>query len=234
LDFLGHPPPQYQALVIGGDDQLSMAVVGNHIQYIPDAQPHAQQPQPQRCTAGDGLDLHTLAFSGAIEGDHKILSGHALPTYSVQLHPVLKHMKSILGGDFQLQLLHRFILKLEDAFAFGADHVIMVLPEVEMFITEFAVVEAVLFCKTVVTHQIDGLFYEINIQGWILPMHQIRQLLNRNMVLRMQKNFQDRQPIIESPDAILLEQFFELVFFLLMNGMCRHGNAPAFGPKQRY
>jgi hypothetical protein len=136
-------------------------------------------------------------------------------------------MKPIFGGNFQLQLLDGFILKLEDAFAHGADHMIMVLPEVEMFIARFDVVETVLFGKTVMAHQLDGLIYEVDIQGAALLVHQRHQLLNRDVVFRLQKDIENRQPIVEPTDAILHEELLKLFFFLLVDGMCRHGNTPA-------
>ena len=54
------------------------------------------------------------------------------------------------------------------------------------------------------------------------------------MMLRAQKDVQNGQPLIEPADAILFEQFFKLLFFLLVDGMCRHGYAPACGPGKQF
>jgi hypothetical protein len=48
-------------------------------------------------------------------------------TDTVDLHFVLEHMETVMGGYLQLQPLQLIICKFDDPAAFGADHVIVML-----------------------------------------------------------------------------------------------------------
>jgi hypothetical protein len=67
-----------------------------------------------------------------------------------------------------------------------------------------------------VGHQIEGVLDEIRtviVSGLLQPHH---QFCPGDVLLDFKKNFQNREPILESVDALLLEKFLELRFFLFV------------------
>jgi hypothetical protein len=135
---------------------------------------------------------------------------------------VLEQMKSALRGDLKLELLHGLVLKLKDAFALGANHVVMVLAQMMVLIAGLAVIEQVFPGKPVMAHQFDGITDKLELQACALGIHQDVQFLSRHMMFGGQKNFQHGQPILEPIDSILLEKLYELLFFLLVNRLRSH------------
>jgi hypothetical protein len=225
LNLLGQAPTDDQALEIRRHHHLTLVHVADNFNLIADTQPHAQQAQAGRGPSGKTFDFQPLAPPGIVQGNHDIAPVQTLPADAIEFHPVLEQVKTTFGGDLNLKLLYGLILKLKDAFAFGANHVVVVLAKVMVLIAGLAVVEQVLPGKPIVAHQVNGIANKFQFQSRTLGLDQVGQFLGRHMVFGGQENLQHYQPVFESIDSILLEKLYELLFFLLMDCLCSHGNA---------
>jgi hypothetical protein len=137
--------PDHQALIFKADDKLARHHVGNNLNLIIDTQPHGKQAQPGFGSADESFDNQTLTPFSGIQRIEKFPFVEALTAKSVQFHFMLKQMKSLCSGDFQLQLLQMGIFELDDLSALGAYHVVVMLPQMPMFISGLAIVESI-FC----------------------------------------------------------------------------------------
>ena len=61
---------------------------------------------------------------------------------------MLQHVEAAGGGDLNLVFFQPIFLELEDLAALGADHVVVVLPQVMMLVADHPVVEAALASET--------------------------------------------------------------------------------------
>jgi hypothetical protein len=120
------------------------------------------------------------------------------------------------------------IFELDDLSALGADHVVVMLPQMPMFISGLAIVESILLCKTVAAHQIDGVRHKFGGQSMTVSIDQFGQIFGGHMVFGSQKNVKNGQAVIEAINAILFEQLYKLLFFLLMDGMRSHYVPPRY------
>jgi hypothetical protein len=130
---------------------------------------------------------------------------------------VLEHVKPVIAGDRQLEGLQGIVFEFDDVPAFGADHMVVVLPQMTMLIIDFAVVECVFLGKTEAAHQFEGFEDEIRLENHSLRLQQPGKTADGHMALGFQKPLQNPEPILEAIDLLLLEEFFELFFFLPVN-----------------
>jgi hypothetical protein len=127
---------------------------------------------------------------------------------------VLQGMKSEFRGDFQLENFQFFILKLEDGIAPGTDHVIVVLAQMHVFISDMTIFKPVFLRKSEPAHQFERLENKVGGQGEPVLFDQGNQFSNRHMMFGIQKNLKHFQPVIKMIHSFLFKEFFELFLFL--------------------
>jgi len=123
-------------------------------------------------------------------------------------------MESAIGGNLNLEVFQVFILKFNYFSAFCADHVIMVLSQVAVFISELPVIEPISLSKPVAAHELQRVSYKI--AGVIIAgvIKDLDQFSGGDMLLFLEECFQDVVSVFKSIDLFLVEKLFELFLFL--------------------
>jgi len=126
------------------------------------------------------------------------------------------------SGDLGLEALQFFIPELQDLSALGANHVIVVLSQVPVFVSHLAVVESVFLRKSEPAHQLQGVPNKIGRKGVSVIVEYLNEFTRGDVVLDLEKNLENRVPALKLIDMLLLEEFLELFFFLVMNPLHRY------------
>ena len=142
---------------LGGNHDLTLVLIGNDLDGIADPESHGHQPHPGTGPAADLFNQKPFTRAGHVERHQQGPILQAVGANAVDFHFVLQHVETDGGCDFYLQGFHLFIVKLEYFFALRADHVVMMVSEVMVFIADLAVVEPVFAGKAETAHQIQGL-----------------------------------------------------------------------------
>jgi hypothetical protein len=123
-------------------------------------------------------------------------------------------MKSEFRGDFQLENFQFIILKFNNGIASGTDHVIVVLAQMHVFITDMTIFKPVLLCKSEPAHQFERFQNKVGGQGVPALFGQGNQFSNRHMMFGIQKDLEHFQPVIKMIHGFLFKELFELFLFL--------------------
>jgi hypothetical protein len=86
-------------------------------------------------------------------------------------------VESVLGRNLNLVGFEAVIPELNDSAAFGANHVVMVIAEVEMFVTHNAVVKSALACKPQTAQQFQGIAHKLRAEFGALRLESVYQLV---------------------------------------------------------
>ena len=74
---------------------------------------------------------------------------------------VLEHMESVGRSGIYLQFLNLIFFEFNDLSAFCANHMVMMLTQVPVFVTNSAIIKLTLMSKTETTHQLKGVPDEV-------------------------------------------------------------------------
>jgi hypothetical protein len=140
---------------------------------------------------------------------------------------MLKHVKTMGGGDILLESLQVFIFKFGDTAASGTDHMVVVLAKVPMFIAGLPVVKGALLGKPEAAHHMKGLADEIERQVEVLLQKHLMKLLGGQVLFRLEKHLQNFQTLFKLVDIRVFEERFEMLFFSMMQRF--HNNLSAGG-----
>ena len=136
---------------------------------------------------------------------------------SVDFQFVLQHVKPLGSCDLDLQLLDPILFEFQYFSAFGADHMIMVLTQMPVFVKNHATVKTALMGKSKTAHQLKGFVDEIPFQFPTVAFQQPYDILDGHVLFGLQESLQDFEPILEIVDVFLFEQLLELPLFLKVN-----------------
>jgi hypothetical protein len=126
-------------------------------------------------------------------------------------------MEPMVGGNLNLQLLYSVFFEFQNFSAFRADHVVMVLSQMPMFIESDAIVKLALVRKTETAHQCERFFDKSRTQLPAVGGEPLSQFVDRYMFFSLQECFKHLKSIFEFIDMFLFEQLFELLLFLNMD-----------------
>jgi hypothetical protein len=129
---------------------------------------------------------------------------------------VLKQVKSMTLGRPDLKRFQLRVFKFHDLAALGADHMVMVLPQMEVFIQNFTVLELPLAGEPILTHEFQGVTDKFGIQPVTQIVKPLNHLCRGHMPVGPHEGFHDGKPIFEIRYVILSEQLAELFLFLLV------------------
>jgi len=109
------------------------------------------------------------------------------------------------------------VFKLNDPVALGADHMVMMLTDVPMLISNNTIVEAVFVGKTIATHEVQGIRNKGRHQGDIFFFYDFIQFILRKVLLCLKKSLQHFHAVFQAVNIFLLKKLLELFFFLKMD-----------------
>jgi hypothetical protein len=130
---------------------------------------------------------------------------------------VLEHVESVFGRDFNLHVFNRILFEFYNFAALDANHVVMVLPEMPVFIAYDAVVEFVFPRETEITHKLERISHELAVEIMPFFIEHLSQFGGGDMILGLKKGFEHLEPVFEIIDISSPEKLFELFFFLKMS-----------------
>ena len=123
-------------------------------------------------------------------------------------------MEPAIGCNLNLEVLQVFILEFNYFSALRSDHMIMVLSQVAVFISELPVIKPISLSKPVAAHELQRVSYEI--AGVIIAgvIKDLDQFSGGDMLLFLKEGFQDVVSVLKLIDLFLVEKLFELFLFL--------------------
>ena len=124
------------------------------IDFIADAQSHGHKTDTGTRTAEERLNLYSFSLFGRYQRHVIAAFLSAVGANPIDFHFVLEHVETKGGGNMHLQGLELIVFELDNSPAFGTDHMVMVLTEMKMLITNGAVVKTVFFSKSVKTEEL--------------------------------------------------------------------------------
>ena len=127
---------------------------------------------------------------------------------------MLQHVKAIRACNIYLQLFQLIILKFNNFFTFGANHVVMVLTHMPVFIPYDAVFKCEFGGKAITAHKIKGVRNKLRRQCDTVLRGNFYEILFRYVPLGLQKDFQNLYPILQIIDILMLKELSKLLFFL--------------------
>jgi hypothetical protein len=130
---------------------------------------------------------------------------------------MLQHVETDSGCDIDLQGFHLVVAKLKNFFALCADHVIVMVTEMEVFVANRAVIKSVFAGKAETAHQVQGVLDKVARKLIAVFLQEPRHLDIGHMLFGFEKGIQDLKTVFEAVDTLLLKKLFELFFFLLVN-----------------
>ena len=101
--------------------------------------------------------------------------------------------------------------------ASGANHVVMMLAQMTVFISNSAIVKSTLMGKPETAHQLHCFANKIGIELPAVLVKTFYKSIDGNMLFCLQKGFQNLESILKIIDLLLFKKLFELFFFLNMN-----------------
>jgi hypothetical protein len=127
---------------------------------------------------------------------------------------VLQHVKPLRGGDLQLQVFKAIVLKFKNALAFCANHMVVMLTEMTVLITDHAVVEPVFAGKAKSAHQFQRIADKIGGKTVSVSLENFDQFICSQMLFGLKEDFQYMKPVLEPINVFLLKQLLKLLFLL--------------------
>ena len=109
------------------------------------------------------------------------------------------------GGNIHLELFHLAAIEFNNPFALGTDHMVMVIPQMPVFIAKPAVIESILLCKSEATHDFQGFFDDIRLEEMSFILEQLSQFANCNMLFCQQERLKDRVSFLKSIEQVVPE-----------------------------
>ena len=91
-------------------------------------------------------------------------------------------MKSLYGCDLNLELFQKVFLKFNNFSSPGTNHVVMVLAQMTVFISNGAIVKAALMGKTKAAHELHGFTNEFRFELPAVLVKKCYQFIDRNML----------------------------------------------------
>ena len=217
LNFFGDSLAQHVPFCVHGHDDLALVEVGDHLDSVAHPQSHAHHADAGTGPAGQAF--HRQPFPGLGRGQGHVHDGavQAVGADPVDLHAVLQHVKPVGRSQKNLAVFHLVVLKLDDAAALCADHVVVVLAQVAVLVAGQTVVELVFPGEAELAHQFEGVPHEFGVISVSKGGQQLLQLLGGDVLFGVEKRVQDLEPVFKTVDVFLLEQGDELLFFLVVN-----------------
>ena len=215
--FFGQPAPQHVSFEIRGNCQLSLAVVGNDLNFVILSQSHCQKPHFCAGAAADFFNDQFLSWFCQCQRHQLNPLPEATFTNTVDFQFMLQHMKSMSGSDFYLQLFDLCFFKFQYGSAFCADHVVVMLSQMSVFVEHDAIVKAAFVGKTEATQQFECFFHKLIFQSPAIALKPFNQLFDRYVFFCLQKNFEDFKSIFKIIDLFLFKELLKLLLFLDMD-----------------
>jgi hypothetical protein len=130
---------------------------------------------------------------------------------------MLQHVETDSRCDIDLQGFHLVVAKLKNFFALRANHVIVMVTEMEVFIADLAVVETVFAGKAETAHHVQGVPDKVARKLIAIFLQEPRHLDFGHMLFGFEKGIQNFKTVFKAVDTLLLKELFELFFFLFVN-----------------
>ena len=216
-NFFRQAPSQHVTLQVCCNGQLTITVVGNHFNPISFSQTHRQQSHFRTGPTSSFPDDKVFPGLGQAQRHQLYSVFQTAIADSVDFQFVLQHVKPLGSCDLDLQLLDPILFEFQYFSAFGADHMIMVLTQMPVFVKNHAIVKTALMGKSKTAHQLKGFVDEIPFQFPTVAFQQPYDILDGHVLFGLQESLQDFEPILEIVDVFLFEQLLELPLFLNVN-----------------
>jgi hypothetical protein len=214
--FLGKPSSDNVPPAIDRNRNLAFTDVGDDLKDITHPQPHGHQPHSGAGTSADFPNHQTFPGFGQSQWCQAVSVFLAVGADSIQLCLVLKGMKPMPCRNLSLQVLKFLVFEFHNRQTFGADQMVMMMPDMSMFISHMPVLKAVFQCESEMTQQSERFLYEFKGEITSLVGQRVEQITGRHMMLGLQKRVQNLIPVFQTVNVFLMEQLFKLFLFLTM------------------